>query len=121
MPSDIATEIEEPPDGNAVVPPPMLPPSPVNPMFQAVMAIQALNARADAVLMGMGDNDLVGVGDADKTKISKSEMTAKLEAMSADRLHAALKNSNIDAAIKKLIERELDDRANRGTSRGFRE
>ena len=42
------------PDGEAVIPPPMLAPSPVNPMFQAVMAIQALNARADAILSKAG-------------------------------------------------------------------
>jgi hypothetical protein len=33
-----------------IMPPPMLPPSPVNPMFQAVMAMEALNARADSFL-----------------------------------------------------------------------
>lgn len=57
----------------------------------------------------------------DQTKISVPALKAKLEAMSMAKLTMALADVSVDAQIKKYVERELDDRANRGTSRGFGE
>lgn len=53
-------------------------------------------------------------GNSEKTKTSASALKDKLSGMSKDKLHASLKNPNVDPAIKKYIEKELDDRANRG-------
>lgn len=56
-----------------------------------------------------------GRSDADdKTKIGLSGLREKLRGMSKDKLHAALSNGSVDAAVKKQIEKELDERANRG-------
>jgi Ni,Fe-hydrogenase III small subunit len=55
------------------------------------------------------------------TKITKAALQEKLEAMPADKLLISLNDPAVDHKIKKQIERELDDRANRGTNRGFGE
>ena len=57
----------------------------------------------------------------EKTKISVAALKTKLEAMPHAKLMSALKNESVDPAIKKHIEKELDSRANRGTSKGFGE
>lgn len=56
-----------------------------------------------------------------QSKISIPALKAKLEAMSQANLMQALASASVDPAIKKYVERELDDRANRGSSRGFGE
>lgn len=56
-----------------------------------------------------------------QTKISKTELQAKLETMSHAKLFASLDNPAVDSQIKKMIEKELDDRADRGTMKGFGE
>lgn len=55
-----------------------------------------------------------GSSSSEKTKTSVTALKGKLEGMSNDKLHASLKNPNVDPAIKKHIERELDDRASSG-------
>lgn len=56
-----------------------------------------------------------------QTKISVAALKAKLEAMSMADLLIASASIAIDPAIKKHVEREIDDRANRGSARGFSE
>lgn len=56
-----------------------------------------------------------------QTKISKSALQVKLEAMSHSKLLASFSNPAVDSQIKKQIEKELDDRADRGTMKGFGE
>lgn len=58
---------------------------------------------------------------ARQSKISIPALKAKLEAMSQASLMQALASSSVDPVIKKYVERELDERANRGSSRGFGE
>lgn len=50
----------------------------------------------------------------EKTKISKEKLLKMFEGKPSSALHAALKNPNVDAGIKKHIEKELDNRATRG-------
>ncbi len=57
----------------------------------------------------------------EKTKISVGDLKKKLEGMSHAKLMASLSNKDVDPAIKKHIEKELDSRADRGTSKGFGE
>lgn len=57
----------------------------------------------------------------DKIKISKSALKEKLEALSHAQLMASLKHPAVDPAVKKHIEKELDDRADRGTMKGHGE
>ena len=52
--------------------------------------------------------------DAEQQKISKAEAIKKIQAQSKASLMAAFNNPGCDPGIKKLIEKELDDRANRG-------
>ena len=52
--------------------------------------------------------------DAEQQKISKVEAIKKIQAQSKASLVAAFNNPSCDPGIKKLIEKELDDRANRG-------
>ena len=56
-----------------------------------------------------------------KQKTSVSALKTKLEGMPHIKLQAALKNPDVSPEIKKHIEKELDSRANRGTSKGFGE
>jgi hypothetical protein len=56
-----------------------------------------------------------GSGGSSKTKVSRNELRKKLEGLSKDQLTRSLNNKDVDATIKKEIERELDDRANRGS------
>lgn len=71
---------------------------------QLAERMDSLTKRADAVF-----------GDADeKSKISLRELRIKLSGMSREKLFANLKNPDVDPKIKKEIENELDDRANRG-------
>lgn len=51
-------------------------------------------------------------GDANTTK---QAAILKIQDASKERLLAALNHPNTDPAVKKLIERELDDRADRGS------
>jgi hypothetical protein len=53
-------------------------------------------------------------GGAEKKKIAVGELKKKLEGMSYEALHGALKNADVDPAIKKYVEKELDDRGMRG-------
>lgn len=77
--------------------------------------------RAQDGKFGSGGGGKSASGGADKTKIGKDALKSKLEGMSHEKLSGSLKNKDVDPAIKKLIEKELDDRANRGTSKGFGE
>ena len=54
-----------------------------------------------------------GASHATKT-VSVKEAGDKIRNASAEKLHAALKHQNTDPKVKKMIEKELDDRANRG-------
>lgn len=54
-------------------------------------------------------------------KITKSDLIAKLEGLSYERLTTSLANPAVKPEIKKLVERELDERANRGTRFGYGE
>jgi hypothetical protein len=54
-----------------------------------------------------------------QTKISLPALKVKLEAMSMASLLIASVSISMDPQIKKHINREIDDRASRGTSRGF--
>lgn len=49
-------------------------------------------------------------------QVSKKAAAEKVRAASMERLRAALAHPNTDPSIRKLIERELDDRADRGSS-----
>jgi len=62
-----------------------------------------------------------GGNGGEKKSISRAEMKKKLESTPHAKLMSALNNSNVDPKIKKEIEKELDSRANRGTSKGFGE
>lgn len=55
------------------------------------------------------------------TKITKAALQEKLEAMPTSKLMSALNDPSVDPKIKKQVERELDGRANRGSSKGFGE
>lgn len=50
----------------------------------------------------------------DAANTTKEAASAKIQSASKEQLHAALKNPNTDPKIKKMIEKELDDRASRG-------
>jgi hypothetical protein len=60
-------------------------------------------------------------GSAEKKKISKEVLKTKLEGISHERLVAALNHKDTDSGVKKAIEAELDERANRGSSKGHGE
>lgn len=50
------------------------------------------------------------------TTVSKTEALRKVQAASMVSLRAALSAPGTDPKVRVLIERELDDRANRGSS-----
>lgn len=50
----------------------------------------------------------------EKTTISRSALREKLQAATKEKLQAALNNKSTDPKVRAEIERELDDRANRG-------
>ena len=52
--------------------------------------------------------------DAEQQKISKAEAVKKIQALTKAQLYQALNSDRTDPGIKKLVEKELDDRANRG-------
>ena len=52
-------------------------------------------------------------GGGTKT-VSSNEASAKIRAAPTNRLHEVLKHPNTDLKVKKLVEKELDERANRG-------
>ena len=52
--------------------------------------------------------------DAEQTKISKAEAIKKIQGLTKAQLNQALNSDRTDPGIKKLVEKELDDRANRG-------
>jgi len=58
---------------------------------------------------------------ANKTKLSIAQLKTKLEATPHAKLVAALKDPNVQPEIKKHVERELDDRGQRGTMKGHGE
>lgn len=60
-------------------------------------------------------------GGGEKKSISKSDLKEKLEEIPHSRLMAALSHKGTDPAVKKMIEKELDERADRGSSKGHRE
>ena len=72
-------------------------------------AVAELEKRFDAL-----DEEDCSAKDAEQQKISKAEAIKKIQAQSKASLTAALNNPSCDPGIKKLIEKELDDRANRG-------
>jgi hypothetical protein len=52
-------------------------------------------------------------GGGEKT-VSSNEASARIKAVTTNRLHEVLKHPNTDPKVKKLVEKELDERANRG-------
>lgn len=89
----------------------------IGPMEKVPDAVDCLDKRADALKARMDTR-----ADADdKTKISKSALITKLESSTMSMLESAWRNANTDPTIKKLIEKEMDSRANRGASKGYGE
>jgi hypothetical protein len=66
--------------------------------------------RAENGKFGSGGG---GSSGAEKTKTSKASATSKIQGMPSEKLHAALK-TDLDPGIRKLVEKELDERANSG-------
>lgn len=82
----------------------------------SLIAMDAEQQRAANGQFGSGGGEA-----GEKTKTSTSALKTKLEGMSHEKLTSSLKNPNVDPAIKKHIEKELDSRADRGTSKGLGE
>jgi len=72
----------------------------------------ALNGKKEAPTSGHA---------SEKKKIAPSELKKKLESTSHEKLLAALKNPQVDEKVKKHIEKELDERGVRGTTKGVSE
>lgn len=63
--------------------------------------IDSLSRRMDALTSSRKD-------------ATKSDVMKKIQSASKEALHTALRHLNTDPQVKKLIEKELDERANRG-------
>lgn len=86
------------------------------PLYSADLAKDADFKESDHPRANNGEFISGGGGSGSaQTKITKAAATEKVQAASKESLHKALNNPNTDPKIKKLIEKELDDRANRGS------
>ena len=92
------------------------------------MSLDTITLASDEAQHDPGNGQFTGSGGgggggaaAEKSKVSRAALKEKLEGMSHEKLTAALSNKNVEPEVKKYIEKELDSRADRGTSKGHRE
>ena len=72
-------------------------------------SVAELTKRFDAMI-----EEDCSAKDAERTKISKAEAIKKIQGLTKAQLYQAFNSDSTDPGIKKLVEKELDDRANRG-------
>ena len=58
---------------------------------------------------------------SEKKAISKKDLKTKLSSVPYEKLNAAYAHKDTDPAVKEMIGKELDERANRGSNKGLGE